>query len=797
MAYTRNLAPTNSMGDVPAVPDEMAMQGMPSESPPQFGSPLSPEKQPAPLPEPPPKSTDFFLSVNNIAEQLDQDILDKIGRTVIDEFEEDLGSRQSWEDRYTKSLKLAAQVVEAKTFPWRDAANIKFPLLTTACVQFSARAYPALIPGTDIVKCHVTGFDKTGQKEARAVRVGKHMSYQILEEMEEWEEDMDRLLIMLPITGTEFKKTYFSPSLGRNVSEHVLAKDLVVNYWAKSLETATRKSHILRFNPNDIRQKILREEWLECDYRYSDITSDELRQVSDAIQGLDPPGTDDDAPHEFIEQHRWLDLDEDDYKEPYIVTVHKRSKKVVRISVGYDEEGVEQDGKGNIISLQQVQYFTKYSFIPSIDGGFYDFGWGLLLGPINEAVNTVINQLLDAGTLSNTQSGFLARGIRIRGGSTGFQIGEWKTVDSTGDDLRKGIMALPVREPSQTLFQLLGMLVESGEKLSNLTDILMGQNPGQNQPATTTLAVIEQGLKVFTAVYKRLYRSLKKEYRKLYRLNRIFLDEKEYFRILDPGQEATGEILRSDYIGDPTDVQPSADPNVVSEAQRLAKAEALVQSLANGSPANPLEVWRRVYEAMNQPGIDRLLPEEMPQPPPDPKVLQLQQEDKHKQVDSTIEAERLKIDQGKLQLEQDRHELEKQKQLFQEQLETFKVQNERNQPPEDKTLQEAQLQHDSTIRQDEQLLKREIAEMEQRNKLEMSRIEAESTERIAQLNAKTQIILKQMEPKEKDAESTEEDAAESSDALQSLAKAIDEMNAQRQQIMGMADKIMSIPEGNA
>lgn len=742
MAYTRNLAPTDTAG-MPDLPEGLP-PGPPPEGPggppqpPQFGSQLD---QPPMMPEPPlpefPQSPDFFLSVTNIAEHLKKDIRDKIGRTVIDEFNEDVGSRANWEVRYTNALKLAAQVVEVKTFPWRDAANIKFPLLTTACVQFSARAYPALIPGTDIVKCHVTGFDKTGQKEARAIRVGKHMSYQVLEEMEEWEEDMDRLLIMLPITGTEFKKTYFSPTMGRNVSEHVLAKDLVVNYWAKSLETATRKSHILRFTPNQIREKILREEWLEFDYKKSDLASDELRIISDEIQGLSPPGDDDDAPHEFIEQHRWWDLDDDGYKEPYIVTVHKETQIVVRISAGYDEEGLEKDAEDNVVSIQQVQYFTKYSFIPSIDGGFYDFGWGSLLGPINEAVNTVINQLLDAGTVSNLQSGFLGRGIRIRSGSTTFQVGEWKQVDSTGDDLRKGIFPLPVREPSQTLFQLLGMLVESGEKLSNLTDILMGQNPGQNQPATTTMAVIEQGLKVFTAVYKRLYRSLKKEYRKLYRLNRIFLDEKEYFRILDPGQEATGEILRSDYLGDPTDVQPSADPNIVSEAQRLAKAEALVASMANGSPANPLEVWKRYYEAMNQPGIDKLLPQEMPQPPPDPKVLQLQQEDKHKQVDATIEAERLKIDQGKLELEQAQMDLENRKQAFMEQLETFKAQAEQNKQPEvkDTSLEEAQLQHDLTVRQDDQLLKREIAQMQEQTKLQIAKMTLESNERIAQINA--------------------------------------------------------------
>lgn len=756
---------SGQMGDMP-VGTDMPME--PSMDP---SMDTSMDELPEELPEEEEQfSLDFYLSAANIADGLSEEELSKIGRLVIQEFNDDLGSRSDWEKRYSEALKLAAQVVETKSTPWQGAANVKFPLLTTACVQFSARAYPALIPGTDIVKCHVTGYDTTGQKEARAVRVGKHMSYQILEEMEEWEEDMDRLLIMLPITGTEFKKTYFSPSLGRNVSEHVLAKDLVVNYWAKSLETATRKSHIIRFTDNEIREKVIRGVFLDHDFTKSDISADELRTVSDTIQGLNQPGNDDDAPHEFIEQHRWLDLDEDDYKEPYIVTVHRQSEKVVRISAGWDSDGVEKTNDGKIISIEQVQYFTKYSFIPSIDGGFYDFGWGLLLGPINETINTTINQLLDAGTLSNMQSGFLAKGIRVRGGSNSFQVGEWKTVDSTGDDLRKGIMPLPVREPSQTLFQLLGMMIESGEKLTNLTDILMGQNPGQNQPATTTMAVIEQGLKVFTAVYKRLYRSLKKEYRKLYRLNKIFLDEKEYFRILDPGQEATGEILRSDYIGDPTDVQPSADPNVVSEAQRLAKAEALIASMNNGAPVNPLEVWRRYYEAMNLPGIDRLLPEQMPEPQPDPKILQLQQEDKHKHVDSAIEAERIRMEQERLLMDQERLELDKQKQLFTEQIEQMKLQPKEL---EDNTLEQVKLQHNLTINQDDQLLKREIAELQEATKLKIATLVAESNERTAQFEAQVKVLMKNMESSGGE---KEQESEEKPDITAALMEAITNMN---------------------
>ena len=644
--------------------------------------------------EPLPSVQDLIFNTENLAaskQATPQELVD-IGMKVCEEYRSDLASRADWEKRYEQALKLACQTVEAKTFPWRNAANIKFPLLTTAAIQFSARAYPALLPGKNIVSCRVTGFDETGKKIRRAERISRHMSYQILEEMEEWEEDMDRMLIMLPITGTEFKKTYFDPNLGRNVSVHVLAKDLVVNYWAKSLETASRKTHHVWYTPNEYRERVNRGVFLDIDLKQAQSDSS-TRTVSDEIQGVAPPPDDEDAPHLFLEQHRFLDLDKDGYKEPYIVTVHKDSEKVVRIAGRFDEQGIEKDEKGKIISITPVEYFTKYSFIPSIDGGFYDFGWGLLLGPINETINTTINQLLDSGTLNSMSSGFLSKGIRIRGGNTSFQLGEWKTVDSTGDDLRKGIVQLPVKEPSQTLFQLLGMMVEYGEKMSNQTDILMGQNPGQNQPATTTMAVIEQGLKVFTAAYKRIYRSLKKEYRKLYRLNRIFLDEKEYFSVIDPNREQMGEILRSDYQGDETDVQPAADPNVASEAQKIARAEALVASLQNGSPADPLAVWKRYYEAIGVQDYETLLPKQLPPPPPDPKLVEvqmkdarekaeiemraevdrgrLQMEDRHKEMAHTIEMEKLGLERERMEMEQERVLIEKEKMLLEQENKKF------------------------------------------------------------------------------------------------------------------------------
>lgn len=564
---------------------------------------------------------DDILDTDNVAELLDQQQLDRIGGDIVKGYHDDESSRSDWMERNEAWMKLATQVVEQKNFPWPNAANVKYPLVTTAAIQFAARAYPALIPGVRVVRGRVIGKDLDGSKTEKALRIAQHMSYQVLEQMEDWEEDMDRLTILLPIIGCAFKKTYYSPVLGRSISELVHPKDLVVNYYAKNLEEAIRKTHLLEFTTNAIHERIASGIFLDVDFKDESGSETKDNTASDEMQGISS-GSSEDTPRLGLEQHCFLDLDGDGYKEPYIVTVDLDTASVYRIVKRFDEEGIEQN-EGGIVRIAPVEYFTKFSFIPNPDGGFYDLGFGVLLGPMNETANTLINQLLDAGTQSTLQAGFIARGIRIRNGNTRFSPGEWKTVDSTGDDLRKGIVPLPTREPSTVLFNLLSLVINSGERLASVTDLNMGENPGQNQKATTTMAVLEQGLKVFTAIYKRLHRSLKKEYRKLYRLNKLYLDPQEYFTILDTGQEQGEVIYQADYHGDDTDIVPASDPNIVTEQQKLAKAQGLLELLPLG--LNVAEVVKRVLEAQDQPNADALL---QPNPPsqPDPEVVLKQQQ---------------------------------------------------------------------------------------------------------------------------------------------------------------------------
>ena len=580
-----------------------------------------------------------LASTRNIALLLDEEDLAKIGSQVVKDFETDLMSRESWEKRTEASMKLALQVAEAKNFPWPNASNIKFPLVTIAALQYHARSYPVLINGDTPVKCRVIGEDKDGTKVARADRIETHMSYQILEQDEDWESEMDKVLITQPIIGCAFKKSYYDSIKGYNVSENVLAKDLVVNYWAKSLETAPRISHLLYFSKNDIYERVARGMWLEIGDEKPSFSSTNLSAARDKAQGTTAPDTNDDStPYEIIEQHRSIDFDGDGYEEPYIVFVRKDTKQVARIAPRFFIRNVEFNKNKEILSIKAEQYFTKYPFIPSPDGGFYDLGFGVLLGPLNESINTIINQLVDAGTMANTAGGFLSRGIKLRGGNYSFSPLEWKHVDTTGDDLRKGIVPLPVREPSQVLFTLLSLLINYGERVGGAVDILQGQNPGQNTPAETTRTMAEQGMKIFNGIFKRTYRSLKGEFRKLYRLNQLYLDEEVEF-VTDSNSK--GFIMAQDYQGDSSDVRPSADPNLTSDSQRLMQAHALKEAAVSTPGYNRYEVEKKFLQAMRIPDIEKVFPDpkgpNAVPPPTNPKIQIEQIKAQTKQADQQLQ----------------------------------------------------------------------------------------------------------------------------------------------------------------
>jgi len=531
----------------------------------------------------------------NLADDLDDAELSKIGAKVVEEYKLDVTSRKSagWDERNKAAMDLAMLVAEEKSYPWPMASNVKFPTIATAAIQFNARAYPAVIDGSNVVKGKVLG-QPTEEKRARADRIGRHMSYQLLEEMDGWEEDTDRLLMMLPIVGCVFRKTWFDPLKGYNCSHLVPPDKFVVNYWTKDLESCPRATHVLDdIYPHQIEERIRAGAWIDFEY------------------GLPPNAQNDDhAPHTFLEQHRLLDLDDDGYPKPYIVTVHEETQKVVRILPRYDESGVVAEG-AKIVRVVPARSFTKYGFIPAPDGSFYDIGFGTLLGPLSKTINGTINQLMDAGHLANTGGGFLGNGASLKAGNVRFAPGEWKKVEVTGTTLRENVVPLPVTPPSPVLFQLLGMLVEASRDLTATQDILTGDTVQSNQPVGTTLAMIEQGLKTFTAIVKRIHRALKSELACLYRLNSLYLQPEAYFVF----QDVEGAIAQKDYALGDVDVVPVSDPTMATDMQRLGRAQFLMQfrqdPLMDGA-----EINKRVLESASIDEIDALFAKQQ-QPPPE------------------------------------------------------------------------------------------------------------------------------------------------------------------------------------
>ncbi len=567
----------------------------------------------------------------NLCDRFDRQDLQRIGELVHEGYSRDDQTRAKWKRRTDAAMNLALQVAETKSFPWPNAANVKFPLVTISAMQYHAMAYPVLVETPSVVQYRPIGEDPTGERRNRADRIGAHMSYQVLEEDRAWEELHDKLILNNSIVGTTFKKSYFSPERGHNVSEMVLAKDLVLDYYAKSVESCLRKTHVIPIYRNEMYERsqtktftdVREEPWFQGAAVVPH--EEQYNAKQDNRQGITKPiQADEITPFTCLEQHCSLDLDGDGYLEPYIVTIEHSSKQVLRIVTRFDWDDVELDRKA-VLRIHPTEYFTKYGFIPSPDGGIYDIGFGVLLGPLNESTNSIINQLIDAGTMSLTAGGFLGRGAKIRGGVYQFAPFTWARVDSTGDDLTKSMLPLPVREPNAVMFQLLSLIINYTNRISGANDTTVGENPGQNTPAETYRRMADAGQRIYSAIFKRHWHCMKEEFRKLYLLNARFLPQKKNFG------SKQGWIMREDYLGDPSDVAPVADPNVTSDHMKMLQAQALKQA-AYTTQGYVLEaVERRYLKALKVDGIDEVYkgPGKVPMLP-NPKVMveQLKQQPK-------------------------------------------------------------------------------------------------------------------------------------------------------------------------
>jgi chaperonin GroES len=595
------------------------------------------------------KTKDILLQAlvpdtKNVADYLDDDKLNTLGAEICELYQLDLNSRDDWQKRAERAMVLAKQTFEARTFPTGEtSSSIKFPILTDAAIQFASRAYPELLKGSDIVKCEVTGRDdEMGTKEQRANRIQAHMSWQLTKQDRRWLPDMDFALHAHPIIGGFVKKTYFDPGRGRNISEVVSLGDYVVNMSADR-HNLRRESHRYWVYKNDILEKMRSGLWKE----YDDLGMGER----ESDQG------DRDAGHEIIECHCFYDIDGDEYKEPWIVTVHRSTGKVLRVWARFEEQGIKKNQKGEIFRIESTSYFTLYPFFPDPAGGFYPIGWGHLVEPLNEGINTIINQLIDAGTLSVRAGGLIARGVKLVGREKDISPFRWNTVNIDPAVLRNAIFPFPVREPSMVLFQLLGLLIEAAKGITNLKDVLAGETTslGKDLSPTTYMGMVEQGLKVFIGIYKRFYEALTEEFRKLYRLNAIYLEPAESFMVAGEQQQ----VALSDYREDDLEVLPVADPNLATDLLRRAQDQALL-SMMQMPGVNPLEVVRRAVKHLHTGAEDKLLLTDGQlsgqepvnyQPPPSPDAIIAQAE--AKKIEQIGQAQQAKVLEAGLRFKMD------------------------------------------------------------------------------------------------------------------------------------------------
>ena len=543
----------------------------------------------------------------NIAELLDDGYLGELSTDLRGSYEEDMESRSEWEETYTKGLDQLGVKHEERSQPFEGASGVTHPLIAESVTQFQAQAYKELLPSGGPVKTQVLGLQDAAREE-QASRVKNFMNYQIMEVMEEFDPDMDQLLFYLPLSGSTFKKVYFDQAKQRAVSKFIPAQDLVVPYAASDLATASRVTHVLRMDANDVRKMQIAGVYRDVELSKYEEGEDEVRQKIDEIQGTSRTYTDE--VFTILEMH--VDLDLEGFEDmapngeptgialPYIVTIDEGSGKILGIRRNFEE------GAG---LAKKTQYFVHYKFMPGL--GFYGFGLIHMIGGLGRAATSILRQLIDAGTLANLPAGFKARGVRVRNDDEPLQPGEWRDIDAPGGNIRDAIIPLPYKEPSGTLAQLLGALIEGGRRFVSLADQQTGDG-NTAAPVGTTVAMLERGMKVMSAIHKRLHYSQRQEFRVLARIFRDNLPPEYPYDV-----EGGNRMIKAEDFDNRVDVVPVSDPNIFSMAQRVTLAQTQLQ-LAQSNPQvhNLHAAYRRMYQALEVQNIDEILP-----PPPQPQPL--------------------------------------------------------------------------------------------------------------------------------------------------------------------------------
>ena len=541
---------------------------------------------------------------SNLAEYMDEKDLQDMSSDLIGDYKEDSSSREEWYDAYAKGLKLLGFKYEDRSQPFQGASGVTHPLLSETVTQFQAQAYKELLPANGPVRVQMIGKSDP-QKEQQAQRVQEFMNYQVMHVMEDFDPDLDQMLFYLPLSGSSFKKVYYDSTMGRAVSKFIPSEELIVPYTATDLGTAERITHVLKRTENDIRKLQVTGFYRDVDLEeYEDTETNSIQTEVNRLDGVKETGSYKNDSYTLLEMHVDLDVpgfeDSDGIKLPYIVTIDEGSGNVLSVYRNYDEQDSLKKKK---------KYFVHYKFLPGL--GFYGYGLIHMLGGLSRTATAALRQLLDAGTLANLPAGFKARGLRIADDDSPIQPGEFRDVDAPSGDLRAGLMPLPYKGADQTLFQLLGFVVQAGQRFASIADQKIGDSVAANAPVGTTMALIERGSRVMSAIHKRLHYAQKTEFNLLAKVFKEFLPQRYPY---DVGSNAVPSIKSTDF-DDRVDIMPVSDPNIFSMSQRVTLAQTQLQ-MAQSDPKshNIYEAYKRMYQSLGVKDIDAILP-----PPDTPK----------------------------------------------------------------------------------------------------------------------------------------------------------------------------------
>jgi len=557
------------------------------------------------------QSQDHF---SNLAEIMEDQDLDELGSKLYDQYTEYKESRGDWEQSYREGLDLLGFKYERRTEPFRGASGVNHPVLAEAVTQFQAQAYKELLPADGPVRAQILG-DITNEKQDQAHRVKDFMNYQIMDQMQEYEPEFDQMLFYLPLSGSTFKKVYYDDLLGRAVSKFIPADDLIVPYSANSLEDADAIVHVIKMSENELRKQQVSGFYRDIELGQPPVTSNELEEKERQLEGISKDSQEDQ--YTILEMHVNLDLEgfqdigtdgeETGIKLPYIVTIAESNNKILSIRRNFTQDDPTKE---------KIKYFVQYKFLPGT--GFYGFGLIHMIGGLTRTATAALRQLLDAGTLANLPAGFKTRGIRIRDDAQPLQPGEFRDVDAPGGNIKDQFMQLPFKGPDQTLLQLMGVVVNAGQRFASIADSQVG-DMNQQAAVGTTVALLERGSRVMSAIHKRLYVGLKQEFKLLAEVFKSYLPAEYPYDV--PG--AARNVKQTDF-DERIDILPVADPNIFSQTQRISMAQSQLQLAQSNPQVHDLyQAYRSMYEALGVKNINAILPPPVQPQPIDPSLEEI------------------------------------------------------------------------------------------------------------------------------------------------------------------------------